>query len=148
MKKILLFLLLSMVLIISILTSLDMKKSRIYYYGTNINKYKNFGEKPYDEKLWKENINLRREMLYSYLKEKKYESDYSYETNDYFPESQDNIKNMIKMGIINGEDTFLIINRNRCFQLIPKNRHKVKYGFYLLFFGMFNNIECDYTFGT
>ena len=129
-----------------IYTIYDLNRKKIFYLGSDIEKYKILGTEIYNEKIWKNNKEIRKRMLYSYLKEKKYENEKSYETTTYFPAFQDKIKSVLDMGNINGKKTYLIIDIRNCFQLVPYDSDKLRYAFYYEYYKRTKKLNCDYIY--
>ena len=148
MKKMKVFFLIfiGFIFIFIIYTIYDLNRNKVFYFGINIEKYKILGTKSYNEKEWKLNKENRKEMLYSYLKEKKYEFETSYEISTYFPSFQNEIKSVLDIGNINGKRSYLVINHENCFQIIPYDSDKLRYMFYYEYYKRKNNLKCDFTY--
>lgn len=129
-----------------IYTVYDMNRKKIFYLGSDIEKYKILGTETYNEKIWKSNKEIRKRMLYSYLKEKKYENEKSYETTTYFPAFQDKIKSVLDMGNVNGKKTYLVIDTKNCFQLVPNDNGRLRYVFYYEYYKRKRKLNCDYIY--
>ena len=148
MKKryLILILIMSIIFIFIIYTIHDINKNEVFYLGANIDKYQVLGTEDYNEKEWKDNKNNRKKMLFSYLKQKKYEKEFSYEVTTYFPSFQNEIKSVLDMGDINGKKSYLIINNENCFQLVPFNSDRLRYVFYYEYYKRTNKLKCDFTY--
>ena len=148
MKKTIFFIaiVISLIFIFVIYTIYDLNRNKIFYFGRDVEKYKVLGTKSYSEKEWKFNKGDRKEMLYSYLKERIYEDEISYEVSIYFPSFQNEIKSVLDIGNINGKRSYLVINYENCFQLVPYDSDKLRYMFYYEYYKRKNELKCDFTY--
>ena len=144
--KFLFIIVVSLIFIFVVCTIYDLNRNKFFYFGSDVEKYKVLGTKSYNEKEWKVNKESRKEMLYSYLKEKKYIIEASYDNSIYFPSFQNEIKSVLEIGNINGKKSYLVIDYENCFQLVPYDSDKLKYMFYYEYYKRKNNLKCDFTY--